>query len=232
MRNTIHSVIAPEAVDPLTIGRTRFGARRIHPRRNEGGHAGGGGGGGAGATGESGASGEGEGEGDEEGGGDQGKTFTQADVDRIVQGRYAKYADYDQIKAERDELKSQTATAQEREIEKARKEGREEVTTQATERLVRAESRGVAAELGFHNPGEAHLYISLADVPMKDGDVDTAALKELLTAETKERPYLLRDEDRSASHEDVGIGRRGKSPEPGPGTARLEAAFDAAYRTK
>ncbi|MFI8660115.1 hypothetical protein ACIGKR_09000 [Rhodococcus qingshengii] len=224
MRNTIHSVIAPEAIDPLTIGRARFCARRIHPRRDEGGH-------GAGAPGaDAGANPAGGGGTDPAGSGDDDKKFTQADVDRIVQGRYAKYADYDAIKAERDELKSQTATAQEREIEKAREEGREEVATQATERLVRAESRAVAAELGFHNPGEAHLYIDLADVPMKDDDVDAAALKELLTAATKDRPYLLKDPDDSASHRDVGIGRRGTSPEPKPGTARLESAFDAEYR--
>ncbi|MBT9295337.1 hypothetical protein KKP62_10215 [Rhodococcus sp. GOMB7] len=225
MRNTIHSVIAPEVIDPLTIGRARFCARRMHPRRDEGGH--GAGAPGADPAGANPAGGGGSDPADD--GGDDGKKFTQADVDRFIAGRFAKYADYDAIKTERDELKSATATAQEREIEKARKEGRDEVTTQATERLVRAESRGVAAELGFHNPGEAHLYIDLADVPMKDDDVDTAALKELLTAATKDRPYLLKDSNDSASHQDVGIGRRGTSPEPKPGTARLESAFNAEY---
>lgn len=222
MPNPTHAVIAPEPFD--MFARASRWPSRQHPRRDDNGHS---------TSTDTGATDTGATDTDAtDTGTDADKTFTQADVDRIIQGRLAKVADYDQIKAERDELKSQTATAQEREIEKARKEGRDEVATQATERLVRAESRGVAAELGFHNPSEAHLYIDLADVPMKDDDVDAAALKELLTAAVKERPYLLKDEDRSASHEDVGIGRRGKSPEPGPGTARLEAAFDAAYRTK
>ncbi|MFF2115273.1 hypothetical protein, partial [Rhodococcus koreensis] len=157
---------AAAAVDPFEIGRPRFRCGRAHPRRDEGGHEGGGGEGG----GNSGGGGEG-GDGGE--GGKSEKTFTQADVDRILQGRLSKYSDYDDVVRERDELKTQTATAQEREIEKARKEGRDEVTTQATERLVRAEARGLAAELKFHNPGEAHMYLDTDNPPVKaDGDVD------------------------------------------------------------
>lgn len=36
--------------------------------------------------------------------GDEGKTFTQADVERIIAGRFAKYSDYDQIKQQVAEL--------------------------------------------------------------------------------------------------------------------------------
>lgn len=35
---------------------------------------------------------------------DEGKTFTQADIDRIIEGRFKKYADYDQLKQQVAEL--------------------------------------------------------------------------------------------------------------------------------
>jgi len=215
------TVIAPELVDPFTFGR-RGRITRAHPRRDEGGHAGGGGEGGAD---KSGTAGDGGGEGKVE------KTFTQADVDRIVQGRLAKYSDYDTLKSELDELKSQTATAQEREIEKVRNEARAEVLAAANQRLVKAEARGIAAELGFHAPEKASLYLEDMDSFISGDDIDAAAVKAQLEQVAKDHPYLVKDSG-PASHTDVGIGRRGDAPDPGPGPARLEAAFDAAYRTK
>lgn len=212
-----NQVIAPEVMDPFSFGR-RGRISRAHPRRDEGGHEGG-------------APGAGEAGGDPGDGGKSEKTFTQADVDRILQGRLAKYADYDTLKTERDELKSQTATAQEREIQKAREEARAEVLSGANQRLIKAETRGIASELGFHAPEKVSLYLDDMDSFIKGDDIDSEALKAQLEQVAKDHPYLVK-ESGPASHTDVGIGRRGDAPDPGPGTARLEAAFDAAYRSK
>lgn len=221
-------VVAAPAIDPLAIGRRRVGPSRMHPRRDEGGH----GGGGEGGNGGGGSEGGNGGEGDKGGGGGGERTFTQADVDRIVQGRLSKYSDYDDVVRERDELKSANATDAEKAIERARKEARDEVLATSNERVLRAESRGLAAELQFHNPGEAHMYLDADNLPIKDGDVDIDALKAQLEQIAEARPYLVADGAGSASHREVGIGRKGNPPDPGPGVARLEHAFDAAYRTK
>ncbi|GEM_PF-5306515 len=210
MRNTITSVIAPEVIDPLTIGRARFCARRIHPRRDEGGHEGGGGNAGTGggsAGGEGGKGGDGG-----EGVGESGKTFTQADVDRIVQGRYAKYADYDQLKAELDDLRGKNLSDQERAIEEAKGTTRSEVQAEYGERLLQAETRGIAAELGFHSPADAHLYLDRKEIDLTK-EIDADSVKKLLEKVAADRPHLI---DTGASHIDAGIGHAGSSPRSSP----------------
>lgn len=169
--------------------------------------------------------------GDESGkdGGDD-KTFSQAELERIINGRLAKFADYDDLKAERDRLRNATASEQDKAVEAARKEAATEALKGADSRLKRAESRGIAAELGFQDPSDAHLFLDLEQVPMVNGDVDVDALKAALGEVAKKRPYLLKNPERSAS--DVGIGNKGDKPEPQPGVARMEAAFDAAFNKK
>lgn len=158
------------------------------------------------------------------------KTFSQAELDRILTGRLSKFSDYDELKAERDRLLEATSSEQEKAVAAARKEAADEATKGADARLKRAESRGIAAELGFQDPAEAHLYLDLEQVPMVDGDVDTEALKKALGAVSEKRPYLLKEQH--SSSEEVGIGRKGSAPEPAPGVPRMEAAFDTAFVTK
>lgn len=229
MRNTITSVIAPEVIDPLTIGRARFCARRIHPRRDEGGHESGGGNAGAAGGSAGGEGGEGEAGKGGEGGSESGKTFTQADVDRIVQGRYAKYADYDQIKAERDELRGNSLSDQERAIEEAKGTTRAEVQAEYGERLLQAETRGIAAELKFHNPADAHLYLDRKEIDLTK-EIDADAVKKLLEKVAADRPHLI--DTGGASHIDAGIGHAGSSPDVKSGIDRLQTAFDADYAQK
>ncbi len=162
--------------------------------------------------------------------GEDGKTFTQAELERIIAGRLAKFSDYDELKSERDRLRDATATEQEKAVEAARKEAAQEATKGADARLKRAESRALAAELGFHDPSEVHVFLDLEQVPMVDGDVDTAALRKTLSEVAEKRPYLLKEPGREAG--DVGIGRKGSTPEPEPGVARMESAFDAAFAKK
>src|SRR5215470_14375105 len=80
------------------------------------------------------------------------KTFTQADVDRIVADRLGrergKYADYDDLKTKAsqfDELAEKNRTEAEKAVTAARKEGRDEVTAAFNDRLLKADVRAAAA---------------------------------------------------------------------------------------
>ena len=65
----------------------------------------------------------------------EGNTFTQADLDRIINKRFAKYADYDDLKAKADKLD---------EIEQANKSELQKVTERAEK--LQAELDGIRAE--------------------------------------------------------------------------------------
>ena len=162
---------------------------------------------------------------------DEGKTFTQADVDRIIAGRLSKYSDYDDLKAKVGALEESTKTDLEREIEKARSEARAEVQTGANARLVAAEVRALAAELAFRDPADALAQLSaggkLAEAPVgDDGSVDGAAVKAELEALAKSKPYLLKEASAGASASLAGIGVSGASaPVVTPGIGRLQSAY-------
>ena len=162
---------------------------------------------------------------------DEGKTFTQADVDRIIAGRLSKYSDYDDLKAKVGALEGSTKTDLEHEIEKARNEARAEVQTGANARLVAAEVRALAAELAFRDPADALAQLSaggkLADVPVSDdGSVDGAAVKAELEALAESKPYLLKEAPAGASASLAGIGVSGASaPVVTPGIGRLQSAY-------
>lgn len=109
----------------------------------------GGSGEGEGGEGGSGGSGDGGGQGQGEGGNGDGKssdrTFTQADVERIVGERLGrergKYADYDELKAKAakfDEVEEQNKTEQQKVLDRAEK---------AEKRAAEAEARAKAAEV-------------------------------------------------------------------------------------
>ena len=162
---------------------------------------------------------------------DEGKTFTQADVDRIIAGRLSKYSDYDDLKAKVGALEESTKTDLEREIEKARNEARAEVQTGANARLVAAEVRALAAELAFRDPADALAQLSaggkLAEVPVgDDGSVDGAVVKAELEALAKSKPYLLKEAPAGVSASLAGIGVSGASaPVVTPGIGRLQSAY-------
>ena len=162
---------------------------------------------------------------------DEGKTFTQADVDRIITRRLSKYSDYDDLKAKVGALEESTKTDLEHEIEKARNEARAEVQTGANARLVAAEVRALAAELAFRDPADALAQLSvagkLADVPVgDDGSVDGAVVKAELEALAKSKPYLLKEASAGASASLAGIGVSGASaPVVTPGIGRLQSAY-------
>ncbi len=135
--------------------------------------------------------------------------FNQADVDRIIKERLererTRYADYEDLKKSAAELKKlQDAQLGEKErLEKQLTEAQQAAAQAATaaqareaeinSRLIRAEVRVVAAELGFANPDDAYALADLAGVEVaEDGSV--SHVKKALEKLAKEKAYLLKTE--------------------------------------
>lgn len=136
------------------------------------------------------------------------KTFTQSEVEALIKGRLAKFSDYEDIKKELTDIKAASQTEQERAVEVARKEARAEALAEVNKRLIAAETRAVAASMGFLYPEDAHLYVSTDDVAMKDdGSVDGDSVKAALKKVAKDRPALVKsDKDEVPPAENAGIG--------------------------
>ena len=117
---------------------------------------------------------------DAAGGGQQpetGRTFTQADIDRVVQDRLtrerAKYADYDNLKAAADKLR-ELEDAQKSELERAQQAKEQAEATakaameMANQRLVRAAFIAAAAQAGAAHPEDAFALADRAGVTVAD----------------------------------------------------------------
>lgn len=149
--------------------------------------------------------------------GDQGeqsesKAFTQADVDRIIRERLererTRYADYEDLKKAAKKLKEieEAQLSETQRLEKERDEAKAQAeaagaAAQAREaeinsRLIRAEVRVVAAELGFANPEDAYHLADLAGVAVDDEGV-VSGVKKALEKLSKEKAYLLKTENRA-----------------------------------
>lgn len=138
------------------------------------------------------------------GGGD--KTFSQADLDRIVAERLSreqkKYADYEELKKSATELKK-LQDAQLSETEKRDKRIKDLEAAQAdwenkgraremeiTERLIRAEVRVLASGMGFTNPDDAYALAALGDVKIDD-EGNVQGVQKALEKLAKDKPYLV-----------------------------------------
>lgn len=142
---------------------------------------------------------------------------SQEQLDKLVGSRVArereKYADYDAIKKERDDLKAAGQTESEKALAAAREEGKAEVQTVANARLVNSEARALAAEAGFRNPGIAVSSIDLTKVTVDaDGKVDADAIKVKLGDLAESDPYLVK-----GNEEETKPGRRKPDPSQGGG---------------
>lgn len=139
------------------------------------------------------------------GGGD--KTFTQADVDRIINDRLARqksqYADYEELKKSAGRLKD-LETAQLSETEKRDKRIQELEAAAAefegkgrardleiTERLVKAEVRIVASGMGFASPDDAYRLADLVEVKLDDQGA-VLGVQKALDKLMKDKPYLAK----------------------------------------
>lgn len=133
--------------------------------------------------------------------------FTQADIDRVVKERLdrekakaAKYADYDQIKAELTTLQQEKLTEEEKrqrklaELETKQAEAEAKATaalSEANKRLARAAVLAAAVEAGFQAPEDAFSLIEPGSVTVDD-DGKVLGEVEAVAALAQAKPYLLR----------------------------------------
>jgi hypothetical protein len=155
-------------------------------------------------------------------------------LDRMKAERNAERKRAAAAEAELDKLRNASKSEQEKAIDAARKEGESEATKRANTRLVRAEARALAAAAKFRDPGDviAQLGDRLGGITVDDdGEVDQKALKGLVDDLAKAKPYLVDTGATTATAAEVGLGTTGRTTEaPGPGRARLAAAYAAAKK--
>lgn len=167
------------------------------------------------------------------------KTFTQEEVDRIVQERLArakpkKPADYDDLKAKAarlDEIEAEQATEQEKAVKAAVEEATREVTQRLmTERVM--DKIEVAAAGEFEDVEDARLRLgSRADEFLTDdGEIDTDAIAEAVQKLLEDKPHLRKKsgDERPPSRKEVGLGTRGGGSgdeNVRPGAGRLALAY-------
>jgi hypothetical protein len=133
-----------------------------------------------------------------------------------------------ELKAARD--KQNGGPTPEQIAEQARKDADKAANERIAARARVSAVREQAAALGFQNPADALALLdrkTLDEVAVDDQDeADAKAVKGLLEALGKERPYLLKKPGFSSAR-DAGIGASGsgQKPDPGPGTRRMAAAY-------
>lgn len=140
------------------------------------------------------------------------KTFTQADLDRILGQRLAKFADYDELKSKIVEQEDLAKTEQEKAIDQARREERANVSKEWAAKFVAVRAEALAAMEGFQNPEDASRFVQLdtewfdATTGQVDDDAVKAALKDVVAA----RPYLLKPQaTQPPKPRQVGLGVKG-----------------------
>ena len=152
--------------------------------------------------------------GDDKGADDASKrtvTMTQADLDALIQREKARakkpFADYDDIKAERERLKEaeearKLADMSDKErleaekqtaLEKAQaaEESRDKALTAANQRLIKSEFRAIARESGIRADALDDAF-KLADTSAVsvDDDGNVIGVKDVIEALVKDKPYL------------------------------------------
>jgi hypothetical protein len=135
------------------------------------------------------------------------KTFTQADLDKIVKERLQrereKYANFDELKAASDEL-AKIKESQLSETEKLTKKlaeletAKTQAETRTRETLIRSAVISEAAKLNFNDPEDAYRLIDVAGLQLSDtGKVEGAAEAVKLLAES--RKYLIKNSNPALS---------------------------------
>lgn len=165
------------------------------------------------------------------------KTFTQADLDRIVADRLARqkaqFGDYEALKtkaAQFDELAEQSKTEAEKAVAAARKEGFTEAQQKANDQLkkalIRAEAAGVLA-----NPALAERLIDLSQFTAgDDGEFDRGAFKAAVEQLANDEPYLAAQS--SGFQGSGGGGPRGARPGTPPTLAQQIAEAERSGNTR
>lgn len=152
---------------------------------------------------------------------EEGKTFTQADVDRIIAGRLQKYADYDDLKTQLAELQQANQTEQEKAVNGAREEGRKEALLEAGKSLALEVFNGAAARRNAdYDTAPALELLDLGRFVKEDGALDRDAI-----ADAVERIVPEKEPAKPAPSFGGGARKTAGKPDPGPGVARLRAAY-------
>jgi len=150
-------------------------------------------------------------------GGDAARTFSQADVDRIVKDRLARqkgqFADYDDLKlkaSKLDEIEAQNQT----ELEKAQKRAAEleqkatEAAARAQEALLRSAVVSEAARKNVVDPDAALALLDRSKIEFDDSGTPTNLAAEM-DALLQAKPYLVGggrgDADQGARGGDAGV---------------------------
>jgi hypothetical protein len=135
----------------------------------------------------------------------------QAELDRIVEARLArereKYKGHDELKtkaAKWDEYESSNKTPDQKAVDDAKAQAEAETTQRFLRRLVTTETKSIATALGFNDPSDALSVINAEQLPVKDEEPDSEAIKKLVEKLATDKPYL------------VASGRRQSSPKQKP----------------
>lgn len=128
------------------------------------------------------------------------RTFTQADVDRLITERLRRkdeqYADYDQLKEQAQEWQK-IQDAKKSELDKANErletlQGENAALAQRyNDALVRNAVTTKAAMMGFADPMDAYRMVTLENVQI-DENGEAQGIDDLLKALSESKPYLLR----------------------------------------
>lgn len=127
-------------------------------------------------------------------------------------------------KAQSDQQK--TDLEKEREARQRIEAERDAVTTRANDRLIRAEVKSVAADLGVVDADAAYSLMNRDGVTVND-DGDVAGVKEALEALLTSKPYLKKSDGVPPRNSGDGFngGAPPKSDDIKPGASRLRAAY-------
>lgn len=143
------------------------------------------------------------------------KTFTQAELDKVLSDRLAreraKYEGYDDMKRkaeEFDKLQEATKSETEKAVEKARKEAEAAARAESNKtwetRVVRSEVR-VAAAGKLADPEDAVRFLDLSTFKVDDnGEVDGKAIAAAIDELVKTKPYLAANGTRGTRDFDAG----------------------------
>lgn len=131
---------------------------------------------------------------------------SQEELDRIIEGRLArereKYKGFEDLKAKAskwDEYESSNKTPDEKALEDAKTEAEKSVTARFHARLVSTETKAIAAALGFNDPADALAVIDRENLPIKDDEPDSDAIKKLVEKLATDKPYLVTPVRRGSS---------------------------------
>lgn len=150
-----------------------------------------------------------------------GKTFTEADVERIIAGRLSKFGDYDQIKQQLTELQQANQSESEKALNAAKDEGRKEALIEAGSAVALEVFNGAAGRRNAdYDTAPALSLIDLKKFVKDDGSVDRDAIK---TAVEQLVPEKV--EQKVAPTFGGGARKSDSKPEATPGIGRLRAAY-------